>query len=51
VLIFSDEEKILWVAGHRVDNRVVVDKSTKNILMLKVEKMAVKKYRAAGRFK
>lgn len=51
VLIFSDDEKILWVAGHRVDDRVIVDDNTKNILMLKIEKMAKKKARAAERIK
>ncbi|MCF7794212.1 MAG: tRNA lysidine(34) synthetase TilS [Candidatus Cloacimonetes bacterium] len=51
VLIFSDNEKILWVAGHRVDNRVIVNDDTKNILMLKIEKMKFKKARAAERIK
>jgi tRNA(Ile)-lysidine synthase len=51
VLILCDEEKIIWVAGHRIDNRVLTDKSTNNILMVKVEKMAVKKVRAAERIK
>ncbi len=51
VLIFCDEEKILWVAGQRVDNRVAVDENTKNILMLKIEQMEIKKPRAAERIK
>ena len=51
VLIFCDDEKIIWVAGHRIDNRVITSKSTSNILMLKIEKMAVKKARAAERIK
>ena len=51
VLILCDEDKIIWVAGHRIDNRVLTDKSTTNILMVKVEKMAVKKVRAAERIK
>ena len=51
VLIFCDEEKILWIAGLRIDNRVVATKSTNNILMIKIEKMAVNKARAAERIK
>ena len=51
VLILCDEEKIIWVAGHRIDNRVITDKGTNNILMMRVEKMAVKKVRAAERIK
>jgi tRNA(Ile)-lysidine synthase len=51
VLIFCDDNKILWVAGHRIDNRVVTTKKTSNILRLKIEKMAVKKARAAERIK
>lgn len=51
VLLFCDNEKIIWVAGHRIDNRVSTSSETKNILMLKVEKMAIKKARAAERIK
>ncbi|MDO9577416.1 MAG: tRNA lysidine(34) synthetase TilS [Candidatus Cloacimonadales bacterium] len=51
VLIFCDEEKILWIAGYRIDNRVITSESTNNILMIKIEKMAVNKARAAERIK
>ena len=34
VPIVCDSEKILWVAGHRIDDRVKTDKTTKRILRL-----------------
>jgi tRNA(Ile)-lysidine synthase len=49
VLIISDAEKILWIAGLRVDNRVAITEKTSNILKVRIEKMAVKKARAAER--
>ena len=49
VLIFCDQEKIIWIAGHRIDNRVVTSKQTQNILQIRIEKMATKKMRAADR--
>lgn len=51
VLLFCDNEKILWIAGMRIDNRVAVTNSTKNILKLKIEKIASHKARPAERFK
>ncbi len=51
VLIFCDSEKILWVAGYRIDNRINVSSKTKNILRIKIEKMTVKRARAAERVK
>ena len=51
VLIFCDAEKIIWIAGYRIDNRVVASQSTMNILEIKIEKMAVTRARAAERFK
>jgi len=51
VLLFCDNEKILWIAGMRIDNRVAVTDSTKNILKLKIEKIATSKARPAERFK
>ncbi|HPR18275.1 MAG TPA: tRNA lysidine(34) synthetase TilS, partial [Candidatus Cloacimonadota bacterium] len=51
VLIFCDEEKILWIAGHRIDDRVKVDEKTNNILMLKIERITENKARAAERLK
>ena len=49
VLIFCDKEKIIWLAGHRIDNRVVTSEQTMNILKIKIEKMTTKKMRAAER--
>ncbi len=49
VLIFCDEDKIIWICGHRIDNRVATSENTKNILMLKVEKKTQKKLRSAQR--
>ncbi|MDP8203875.1 MAG: tRNA lysidine(34) synthetase TilS [Candidatus Tenebribacter mawsonii] len=50
VLIFCDNEKIIWLAGHRIDDRVITSKQTQNILQISIEKMATKKMRAAERF-
>ena len=49
VLIFCDKEKIIWLAGHRIDNRVVTSEQTLNILQIRIEKMTTKKMRAAER--
>ncbi|MCD6176834.1 MAG: tRNA lysidine(34) synthetase TilS [Candidatus Cloacimonetes bacterium] len=49
VLIFCDQEKIIWLAGHRIDNRVVTTNTTRDILQIKIERMATKKMRAAER--
>ncbi len=49
ILIFCDEEKILWVSGMRIDNRVALSEKTKNILMIKIEKMSLQKARHAER--
>lgn len=49
VLIFCDQEKIIWLAGHRIDNRVVTSEQTQNILFIKIEKMTTNKMRAADR--
>lgn len=37
VIIVADAEKILWVAGHRLDQRVRVTAQSKNILELSLE--------------
>jgi len=50
VLLFCDNEKILWVAGMRIDNRVAITDLTKNILRMKIEKIATTKARPAERF-
>ena len=49
VLIFCDKEKIIWLAGHRIDNRVVTSEQTLNILQIRIERMTTKKMRAAER--
>ena len=50
ILIFCDEEKILWVAGQRLDARAAATKDSDNILMIKMEKLSTQKTRAAERF-
>ena len=49
VLIFCDKEKIIWLAGYRIDDRVVTSEQTQNILQISIEKMATNKMRAAER--
>ncbi len=34
VIIVTDQEKIVWVAGHQIDDRAKIDKNTKTILQL-----------------
>lgn len=51
IVILCDKDKILWVCGHRIDNRVSVNKETQNILMIKLEKITTKRPRAAERVK
>lgn len=51
ILIFEDSEKIFWVGGLRIDNRVALTKKTENILKLKLEKINMHKTRAAERIK
>jgi len=51
ILILSDAEKILWIVGFRVDNRVAITEKTDNILKVRIEKITVKKTRAAERIK
>jgi tRNA(Ile)-lysidine synthase len=38
VPVFCDLEKIIWLGGRRIDERVKVDKNTKTILYLLLEK-------------
>ena len=38
VVIFCDDEKIFWVSGFRIDQRVAVTNNTKNVLCIKIEK-------------
>jgi len=51
ILIFTDAQKIIWVGGLRIDNRVAIGKATKTILMLRIEKISASKTRAAERIK
>ncbi len=51
ILIFCDREKIIWVAGLRIDNRVALSEKTGNILMIRIEKMSLQKARRAERIK
>ncbi|MCK4956609.1 MAG: tRNA lysidine(34) synthetase TilS [Candidatus Cloacimonetes bacterium] len=51
VLIICDEDKILWVAGMRLDNNVAISDKTKNILKIKIEKVSNKSLRPAERIK
>jgi tRNA(Ile)-lysidine synthase len=37
VIIFSDTEKIFWVCGYRIDQRVAITEETKNYLVIKIE--------------
>lgn len=51
LLIIEDSEKIIWIAGYRIDNRVAITENTKNILNIKLEKVKHHKMRTAERFK
>ncbi len=50
-LIFTDQEKILWVGEQRIDQRVAINEETSNILMLRIEKIRSGKSRPAERMK
>ena len=49
VLLFCDNEKILWVAGYRLHNDVAITSKTKKILRIKMEKISHKNMRHAER--
>ena len=49
VVMFTDAEKIIWVCGYRMDQRVAVSDTTKNFLHIKCENMADLKNRSAER--
>jgi tRNA(Ile)-lysidine synthase len=51
VLLFSDSNKILWVCGHRIDDRLAITSKTENILKIKLEKISQKKTRKAERIR
>lgn len=49
--IFEDEEKIIWVCGFRIDDRVRYEQSSSRYLMISAESMLEKSNRAASRKK
>ena len=49
--IFTDGEKLIWVCGHRIDERVKVDQSSSRFLMIQAEPVTSKPKRAASRIK
>lgn len=49
--IFEDEEKIIWICGYRMDDRVRYDESTIRYLMIEAESLSKKSNRAASRKK
>ena len=51
LLIIEDQEKIIWIAGYRIDNRVALTENTKNILNIKLEKVKYHRMRTAERIK
>ncbi len=51
ILVMEDSEKILWIAGYEIDNRVAVTKDTSNFLMIRLEYIKHPKKRMAERFK
>jgi tRNA(Ile)-lysidine synthase len=40
IVLFCDTEKIFWISGYRIDQRVAVENSTKNFLLLKQEHLS-----------
>jgi len=51
IVIVEDAEKIVWVCGMRVDQRVAVDSGTRSILMLRADRVASSRPRSAERKK
>jgi len=49
--IFRDGEKLFWICGHRIDDRVKVDEDTTRYLMIVAEALTSKPKRAASRIK
>lgn len=47
VPLFADGEKLFWICGHRIDNRVKVDESTTRYLMIVAEPLKQKPKRAS----
>ncbi len=51
VLIFRDNEKIIWITGLRIDDRAKIEQKTKNVLLLKVENIMIRSRRSVPRKK
>ena len=51
IVLFTDAEKIIWVSGYRIDQRVAVSNETKNFLCVKIDRCDDLKNRAAVRVK
>ncbi|MCD4829085.1 MAG: tRNA lysidine(34) synthetase TilS [Candidatus Cloacimonetes bacterium] len=51
LVIIEDAEKIIWVCGMRVDQRVAVDDNTRSILMVSADRVASSRPRSAERKK
>jgi tRNA(Ile)-lysidine synthase len=51
ILVFSDAEKIIWIGGLRIDARAALNKNTKMILKIRLEKLTHQKVRHAERVK
>lgn len=49
--VFEDDEKIIWICGWRLDNRVRYDENTTRYLMIHAESLQNKANRAASRKK
>ncbi len=47
--LFTDANKIIWIGGMRIDNRVAITQKTTNILKIEIEKVSNKKMRSAER--
>lgn len=51
IILLCDAEKIIWICGYRIDNRVILNNDSINILSLRIEKNCTKKVRSAERKK
>ncbi|PKN73365.1 MAG: tRNA lysidine(34) synthetase TilS [Candidatus Cloacimonetes bacterium HGW-Cloacimonetes-3] len=51
VPIMDDGEKLFWIVGHRIDDRVRYDDTTSHYLLIKAESTRIKPKRAANRKK
>jgi tRNA(Ile)-lysidine synthase len=51
IFVFRDSEKIIWIGGKRVDDRVKIDDDTQNALLLRIEEVKTRKSRTAQRKK